>query len=189
MSAKKGNAKLQEISWKLAKILLLLILYLLVLGVPLLAKDMVTTAFTGFDANTPFDATYVPNYVYSLLFSGFAIFIGALFVVNMVFRLIDERMNDTVVWRRVVQVMLNILILIGGALYLLYLTYGQIPLSDWWSYSDFAAGSDTGNILYWGGAALYLVCAAILSFFDLRVFAAESRSPLYRKNRMKRHSH
>mgnify|MGYP001032057566 CR=1 FL=1 len=186
MASSKGTIRFLAGSRVFVKILLLLILYLAMLCVPLLAKGMVTTAIGRFDENSPYDVTMAPNIIYNLLFNGFMLFIGALFVVNLFFRLIDERLNDTVPGRRVLQVTLNILLILGGGIYLLYITYMKIPSYGWWADSDLFKANDLGNALYWGGALLYVVCATILSVLDLKIFAPENRKPVYRKNKIKK---
>ncbi len=180
MAEPKGLNRFRASALILVKILLLAVFYLAIICAPLLAKDAVTSAYSGFDANTPFDVAGVPNTVFNLLFIGFAALIGGLFLVNLVFRLIDEISCDTVIGRRTVQVLLNVFIILGGILYLLYLNYFQIQSLDWWGYSNMAAsGSD--NRLLWGWAALYLACSIVLSVLDLRMFAAENRNPWCRK--------
>ena len=181
MAEQKGLNRFRAGALILVKILLLTVFYLAILCAPLLAKDAVTSAYSGFDANTPFDVAGVPNTVFNLLFSRFAILIGVLFLVNLVFRLFDEIKCDTVIGRRTVQVLLNVFIILGGILYLLFLNYFQIQSFEWWGYSNMATGSNAGNPLLWGGAALYLVCSIVLSILDLRMFAAENRNPWYRK--------
>lgn len=189
MSEKKGLMDLGASSCIIAKIILLFILYLAALCVPLLAQDFVRTSFAGFDSNAPFNTTNIANNVFAQLFNGFAVFIGGLFVFNLVFRLINEILNDTVTSRRVVQIVFNILIILGGALYLLYLANIQIPSSVWWTYSDFYTNSSRGSAFYWGGAVLFSACAIVLSILDNRTFAAESRHPGYRKHRLDKCRH
>jgi glycosyltransferase involved in cell wall biosynthesis len=180
MAEKRGLDRFLKGARILAKILLLTVFYLAILCAPLLAKDAVTSAYSGFDANTPFDFAGIPNTVFNMLFIGFAALIGGLYLVNLVFRLIDEISCDTVIGRRFVQVLLNVFVILGGVLYLLYLNYFQIQSLDWWGYSNMAA-SGSGNSLLWGWAALYLACSIVLYILDLRLFAAENRNPWYRK--------
>jgi len=186
MASSRGTIRFLAGSRVLVKILLLLILYLAMLCVPLLAKGLVTTAFSGFDENSPYDVTLAPTIIYNLLFNGFVLFFGSLFVINVFFRLIDERLNDTVPGRRALQVTLNILLILGGGIYLLYITYMKIPSYGWWADSELFKENDLGNVLYWGGALLYVICAIILSVLDLSIFAPENRKPIYRKNRIKK---
>ena len=186
MASSKGTIRFLASSRVLVKILLLLILYLAMLCVPVLAKGTVTTAFDGFDAASPYDVTQAPNIIYNLLLNGFILFVGTLFVVNLFFRLSDENLNDTVTGRRALQITLNVLIILLGGIYLLYITYMKIPSYGWWVDSDLFKENDLGNVLYWGGALLYVVCAVILSVLDLRIFAPENRKPAYRKNKIKK---
>jgi len=186
MAVKKRDVKLVTSSRIAAKILLLAVLYLAVLGAVYLLKDTVIRGYNAFESNPPLDVSEYPTYVFSTLFGAFAMFLGGLFIVNLVFRLIDEFMNDTVVWRRGLQIALNVLIILGGALYLLYLTYFQIPSQEWWEFSSLNTGSIPTSILLWGGAAAYLFFTILLCVLDLRVFAAESRKPGYRKNECKK---
>lgn len=180
MAEQKGLDRFLKGARILAKILLLTVFYLAILCAPLLAKDAVTSAFSGFDANTPFDVASVPSTVFNLLFIGFAALIGGLYLVNLIFRLFDEIRCDTVIGRRSIQILLNVFVILGGVLYLLYLNYFQIQSLDWWGYSNMAA-SGSGNLLLWGWAALYLACSIVLYILDLRLFAAENRNPWYRK--------
>lgn len=186
MDAKKGDVRLTTSSRVVAKILLLAVLYLAALCVPLLAKETVLKGFSLFDPNTPYEVTDVPYTVFNTLFNTFVMFIGGLFIVNLFFRLIDEKLNDTVKWRRGFQIFLNVLIILVGALYLLYLTYVQIPTNGWWEFSGLNTGESPGSVLLWGGALVYSVCATLLSILDLCVFTAESRSPRYRRNKCKK---
>ncbi len=180
MAEPKGLNRFRASALILVKILLLAVFYLAIICAPLLAKDAVTSAYSGFDANTPFDFAGIPNTVFNLLFIGFAALISGLFLVNLIFRLIDEISCDTVIGRRFVQRLLNGLIILGGTLYMLYLNYFQIQSLGWWGYSNMAA-SGSGSPLLWGGAVLYLFCSFVLCILDLRLFAAENRNPWYRK--------
>lgn len=186
MASKKRDVKLVTSSRIVAKILLLVVLYLAVIGVPLLAKDTVLKGYSEFVPNTPLGVDDYPNIVFNTFFNTFAMFIGGLFIVNLFFRLIDERQNDTVAWRCGIQIALNVLIILGGTLYLLYLSYIQIPMEEWWEFSSLNTGSIPGSYLRWGGAAAYLACAILLCILDLRVFAAENRGPSYRRNKCKK---
>ena len=172
-----------------AKIILLLILYLAALCAPLLAQDFVKTSFAGFDPNAPFNTANIANNVFAQFFNWFAVFIGGLFAFNLVFRLIDEIQSDTVTGRRAVQIVGNILIILGGTIFLLYLANIQIPSSTWWTYSDFYTNANRTSAFYWGGAALFLGCAIVLSILDNRTFAAENRRPGYRKHQLDKCRH
>jgi hypothetical protein len=117
MSEQKGLGRLLKGARILAKILLITVFYLAILCAPLLAKDAVTSAYSGFDANTPFDFAGIPNTVFNLLFIGFAALIGGLFLVNLIFRLFDENKVRHSDRRRSVQVLLNVFVILGGVLY------------------------------------------------------------------------
>lgn len=184
MKAKKGLLGLPKGLSIAFKVFMILLGFLVLCCVPLLGKDSITDAFQAYGADAPNSAQYAGADTFQTLFVGFVVVLGVMLIVNIIFFIIDETLNDTVAIRRNIQIALNILIIICGVVVMLYLAQIVMPGSDWWS--SILLTTQFQRAFAWGPAAVFAVCGLIQMVWDVYIFCGQNRVPVYHKRLAKK---
>lgn len=156
------------------KALLMLICCAGLCAVPFLLQKSVLRAFV-LSAGASVAADTVANVFFSTMFLWFAAFLAGMLLINLVFFIIDECKNDTVTWRRSLQVILNIMLIVGGVCTGFFFLMRHFPAQAWWSYVLFSMSFL--KKLLWLPYLLFAICAAFQMIWDIWLFGPQNRNP------------
>lgn len=157
------------------KILLMLICCAGLSIVPLLEQNFVNSVFV-FPAGMDGDALF--KLFFQAMFSWFAGFLVLMLLVNLSFFIADECCNDRVKWRRRLQVVFNIFIILGG-LITGFILVSLFKEQSWWNYiaDNTSLKGLTEKWMY----LAFALCSGFQFFWDVWLFGPENRSPLIAK--------
>lgn len=175
MKSKKGMLGWPKGLKIAAKLFAMVAGYALLCCIPLFMKESILNAFRDTAASAPTSIRYAGDSFFNSLFLWFAVILGAMLLINVVFFIIDESLNDTVRYRRVMQIMLNVLVIVFGVACMLYLSLMDFPSNGDWSYILFSAAATFA--LSWGPAAIFLFCGVAEFIWDVWFFCGSNRAP------------
>lgn len=156
------------------KIILMLICCIGLSAAPLLLQNSVQYQFalTGGAHITAEDAA---NFVFFTLLRWFAGFLVLMLLINLFFFIVDECRNDLVKWRRQLQVVLNICIILGG-LYAGFVVLNRyFPSLPWWG--DLLLSPSFVKQLNLVPYLVFAGCSIFQFLWDVYLFGPENRSP------------
>lgn len=156
------------------KVLLMFICCAGLCVVPFLVQKTVLRAFV-LSAGATVAADTVANVFFSTMFLWFSAFLVAMLLVNLIFFLIDECKNDTVTWRRTLQVVLNIMIIVGGICTGFFFLMRHFPAQDWWPYVLFSMSFL--KKLLWFPYLIFIICTVFQMILDIWLFGPQNRNP------------
>jgi hypothetical protein len=160
------------------KVILMVFCLLALSALPLVIQDSVTRSIS-LNSEASVSASEVANTFFYTMFFWFAGFLVLMFLVNLIFFLVDESKNDLVRWRRSLQVFLNICIIISGVIAGFVLLQSYFPAQQWWDYL-LLRSSFTRNLNRVPYIA-FIVCSIFQFFWDVWLFGPENRSPIIAK--------
>lgn len=158
------------------KILLMILCCTLLCAVPFFARDaLVNSISIRAGALAGMGAATVANEIFFGLHRLFAAFLVTMLVINLLFFIIDECLNDTVAWRRKLQIILNILLALAGAVALWIFSAKTLPDMVWWD--DILLSAALLTKMLWVPQLTFLLCAAIQMIVDIWLFGPQNRDP------------
>jgi len=179
MDRKKGILGWPKWGRVTMQVSLMCIFCLLLLFAPQLFRETVMNAFRAVAADASVTAESAGGVFFQTVYLWFAGLLGGMLIINLVFFSFDESLSDTVLWRRAVQILTNIVLVIGGAVLIWYTTAVYFPAISWWE--SILLSSVAARRLAWLPAAVYAGGAVLQMIWDVWLFAALNRSPWYRR--------
>jgi len=160
------------------KIILMLICCVGLSTASLLLQNSVIREFS-FASGADITADVAANFVFFTLLQWFAGFLVLMLIINLIFFIIDEYRNDFVKWRRSLQVILNVCVILTGLIAGYVLLNNYFPNLYWWQY--LLLRPSFIKELTWVPYLVFAGCCIFQFFWDVWLFGPENRSPLIAK--------
>lgn len=157
------------------KVVLMVILFALLLYIPLSMREKVLDEFSVISSSAVDTNINGGNIFFNTIFQIFAGLLAAMLLINIIFFSVDERLNDSTLPRRVLQIILNVLIIVGGGLILWYQSAVRFPSLSWWQ--SILLSTRFEQRLAMLPAMIFLLCSTIQMIWDMWLFGPQNRAP------------
>lgn len=156
------------------KVLLMLIFCAGLCAVPILVQNSLLNAIS-FSSGASISAKDAAGIFFAVLYIWFAGFLVLMLLINLVFLFVDEWRNDMVKWRRGLQVLLNVAVILAGLIAWFFVYHRYYPGLSWWSLLLLRASF--AKRMNWLPYAAFAACAAMQMIWDIWFFGPSGRTP------------
>jgi len=161
-----------------AKIVLMMICCAGLVVVPFLIENLVVRAASA-NSKPVITEAAAASFLFCKTLQQFAGFLVLMLIINLVFFTADECRNDLVKWRRRLQVVLNICVVLTGLLFGIIVFKIYFEELYWWQYLLLSPSHE--KALAWALYLAFVGCSILQLFWDVWLFGPENRSPLIAK--------